>query len=47
MEDLVGDEVFSGSVAVDDSRHHVLGDLGVVCEELFGVFREAVSAVTE
>ena len=46
-EDLVGDEVFAGAVAFDDGRHHVLGNVGVVGEKLFGVFGKAVTAVAE
>ena len=44
---LIGNEVFAGSVALDDGCHHVLGDVGVVGEELLGVFGEAIAAVTE
>ena len=43
----VGDEVLSGPVGFDDCRHHVLGDVLEVGQELLGVLREAVAAVTE
>lgn len=46
-EHLVGDEVLTGAVALDDCCHHVLGHVLVVGEELFCVFGEAVTAVAE
>ena len=46
-ENLICDEVFAGAVALDDGGHHVLRDILVVGEQLFGVLGEAVAAVTE
>ena len=43
----VGDEVLAGAVALDDGRHHVLGHVGVVGQQLLGVLGEAVAAVAE
>lgn len=44
---LVGNEVLARAVALYDGRHHVLGNVGVVGEQLLGVFRQAVAAVAE
>ena len=46
-EDLIGDEVFAGAVAFHDCRHHVLRDVGIVGEQLFRVFGEAIASVAE
>ena len=43
----VGDEVLAGAVALDDGRHHVLGHVGIVGQQLLGVLGEAVAAVAE
>ena len=47
FEDLVGDEVFAGAVALDNGRHHVLRDILIVGQELLGVLGEAIAAVAE
>ena len=43
----VGDEVFARSVGVDDGTHEVLRHVLVVGQELLGVLRQAVAAVSE
>ncbi len=47
LEDLVGDEVFAGAVALDDGGHHVLRHVLVVGEELLGVLGEAIATIAE
>ena len=47
LEDLVGDEVLAGAVALDDGRHHVLGHVLIVGEELLGVLRKAVATIAK
>ena len=47
FEYAVGDEVFARGVRVDDGAHEVLGHVLVVGQELLGVLRQAVAAVTE
>ena len=46
-QNLVGDEVLAGTVALDDGAHHVLGNVGVVGKELLGVLRQTVATVAE
>ena len=47
VQHLVRDEVLSCPVAFDYGLDEVLRDIGVVGQELLGVFREAVAAVAE
>ena len=47
LQDLLGHEVLAGAVRLHDGGHQVLGDVGVVGEELLGVLGQAVSAVAE
>ena len=44
---MVGDEIFSCPVAFHDGAHHILRHVFVVGEQLFGIFRKAVSAIAE
>ena len=44
---LVGDKILTGAVALHDGRHHALGDIRIVGEQLFGIFGQAVTAVAE
>ena len=44
---LAGDEVLSGTVALHYRCHHVLRHVGVVGQQLLGVFGQAVAAVSE
>ena len=43
----VGYEILARAVALYDRGHHVLGNIGIVGEELLGVFGQAVAAITE
>ena len=47
FEYAVGNEVFSGTVALYDGLDQILGYVLIVREKLLGVFREAVAAVAE
>ena len=47
LEDLVGDEVLAGAVALDDGGHHVLGYVLIVGKELLGILGEAVATIAE
>ena len=47
LQHLVGDEVFTSSVGVDDGLDQVLGHVLVVRRQLLGVFGQAVTAVAE
>ena len=47
FENLISDVVFSCSVAFYDSRDHILRYIVEVCKKLFGIFWQAVSAVSE
>ena len=44
---LVGNEVLTGAVALDNGGHHVLGNIGIVGQQLFGVLRQTVAAIAE
>lgn len=47
MEYGVGYVVFAGAVALHNGGHHVLGHVGIVGQQLFGVFGQAVATVAE
>ena len=47
LEDAVGDEVLARAIALHDGLDEVLGDVGVIREELLGVLREAVAAISK
>ena len=47
LEDLVGNKVLAGAVALDDGGHHILRNVLIVGQELLGVFGEAVAAVAK
>ena len=44
---LVGNEVLTGAVALDNGGHHVLGNIGIVGQQLFGILGQAVAAIAE
>ena len=44
---LVGDEILARAVALNNGRHHLLGHVGVVGQQLLGVLGQAVAAVAE
>ena len=46
-KDLIGNEVLTCTVALYDSRHHVLRHFGIVGKELLRIFRKTVAAITE
>ena len=46
VQDLFGDEVLSGAVCRNDGRDDVLRNVVVVCQELFRILRQAISAVS-
>ena len=46
-KDLVGNEVLTGAVALDNGGHHVLGHVGIVGQELLGVLGQAVAAIAK
>ena len=47
LKHLVGDEVLARAVALHDGRHHALGHVGIVGEQLLGVLGKTVAAVSE
>ena len=47
FQHLVGYEILTGPVALHYSRHHVLWNIGVICEQLFGVLGKAVASISE
>ena len=47
FNDFVCYEVFAGVVSADDGLDEGLGHVGVVGQQLFGVFGQAVAAVAE
>ena len=47
LQNAVGDEIFAGAVALHDCAHHVLRNVIVISQKLFGVFRQTVTAVSE
>ena len=47
LQDTISDEFFTSSVALDNSFDQVLRHIGVVSQQLLGIFGQAVSAVTE
>ena len=47
FEDLVGNEVLAGAVALYNGTHHVLGHILIVGQELLGVLGQAIASVTE
>ena len=46
-EYLVGNEVLTGAIALDNGGHHVLGHIGIVGQKLLGVLGEAVAAIAK
>ena len=44
---LVGNEVLTGAVALHNGGHHVLGNIGIVGQQLFGILGQAVAAIAE
>jgi len=46
-EDTVSDEVFAGSVGLDDGFDEVLGHVLVVSQELLGVLGKTITAITK
>ena len=44
-EYLVGNEVLTGAVALYNGGHHVLGHIGIVGQQLFGVLRQTIAAI--
>lgn len=47
LQDLVGDEVLAGAIALYDGGHHVLRHGSIVGQKLLGVLGQTVSAITE
>ena len=43
LQDAVGDEVFSCSITLNNSLNQVLRHIGIVCQQLLGILRQAVS----
>lgn len=46
-KDFVGNEVLTGAIALDNGGHHILGHIGIVGQELFGVLGQAVTAIAK
>ena len=46
-QDLISNEVLTGAVALHNGGHHVLGNIGIVGQQLFGVLGQAVAAIAE
>ena len=46
-KNCISNIVLSGAIALHDSRHHVLGYILIVCQQLLGVFRKAVAAIAK
>ena len=44
---LVSDKVLAGAVALDNGGHHILGHIGIVGKELFGVLGQTVAAIAK
>lgn len=44
LQNTIGDEVLTGSVALDDSFNQILRHICIVSQQLLGVFRQAVAA---
>ena len=47
FQNLIGNEVLAGAVALDYGAHHVLGNVGIVGKQLLRVLGQAVAAVAE
>lgn len=47
VEHTVGNEILSGSVTFHDGLNQVLRNVSIVGEQLLGVFREAITSVSE
>lgn len=47
LQNTVGDEVFTSSIALNNSLNQVFRYIGVVRQQLLGVFRQAVSTVAK
>lgn len=46
-EDSVCNIVFASTIRLNDSGHHILGDILIIGKELLSVFRQAVTTITE
>ncbi len=46
-ENRIRDKVFTGTVCIDDSRDDIVRDRFVVRQQLLGIFRQAVAAITK
>lgn len=47
VKNCVGNIILAGAVALDDGLNQVLRDIGIIGQKLLGVFRKAVTTVTE
>lgn len=44
---LVGNEILTGTVALDNGGHHILGHIGIIGKQLLGIFGQAITAIAE
>ena len=44
---LVGNEVLTSAITLDNGGHHLLGHIGIVGQQLLGVLRQAVAAIAK
>ena len=47
MEHSVGDEILAGAVALYNGLDQILGHVGIVCQQLLGILRQTVAAISE
>ena len=47
LQHLIGYEILTGAVTLHDRRHHLLGHILVVCQQLFRVFRQTVTSIAK
>ena len=47
MQDAVGNEIFSGTIAFYNCLNQIFGHICVVGKKLLGIFGQAISAISE
>ena len=47
FQNLIRNEILAGAIRLDDGLDQILRDIRIIGQQLFGVFRQAISAITE
>mgnify|MGYP007059929092 CR=1 FL=1 len=47
FQNLIRNEILAGAIRFDDGLDQILGDIRIICQHLFSVFRQAIPSITE